>query len=221
MSSRPSLLTVLLPLVLVLVLPGAAAPEVRELRFEKFNRVYSDLIGELAPLGADPVSVRLSSPSQTVYVRDHVARLVPLGAGRAEGTLEVELLGKGRLVADVDFGGQVSRFEDDLILPPQRLVLDGAVRIARAEGGYRILAERAPKEVAIEIRSQLINRVLSTCDGAALLTLGALDCGPFAETLERPRVPLPAAGREFFLADADLDDADRADLDALIAAPAH
>jgi hypothetical protein len=201
---------------LALAAPTAAAE--RELRLEGFNRVYTDLVGGLAPFGADPLTLRLSSPSQTVLVRENVARLVPLGDGRAEGSLEVELLGKGRLVALLELAGRESRFEDDLILPPQRIRLEGAVRIARVEGGYRILAERAPDTVEVEIRSQLANRLVSTCEAAALLSFGALDCAPVTAALERPRVPLPAAGHEFFLSDADLDDGDRAELDALIAA---
>jgi len=209
----------LAPAVVALALLAAGAPPARELRLEKFNRVYTDLVGALEPFGSGPVEVRLSSPKQTVLVRDHVARLTPLGGGRASGTLEIELLGKGELIADVDLGGQPSRFEDVLILPPQRLSLDGTVRLARAEGGYRIFAEKAPEAVTVEIRSGLIDRIASACETAALFTLGALDCGPVTSALERPRIPLPAAGREFFLGDGDLDDGDRAELDALIAAP--
>jgi len=85
-------------------------------------------------------------------------------------------------------------------------------------GGYRVLAERVPPKVPIAIRSRLLNQIVSTCEGAALLSLGALDCAPLTSALERPNIPLPAAGREYFLADTDLTDADRARLDELIAA---
>ena len=50
------------------------------------------------------------------------------------------------------------------------------------------------------------------------MSLGSIDCAPLAQALARPTVPFPAAGGDYFLADAELDDADRAELDALIAA---
>ncbi len=208
-----------LPLLATLLV--AAAPAPRELRFESFNRVYTDLVGELAPFALDPVTVKLSSPKQILLVRDHVARLVPLGGGRVEGTLEIELLGKGSLVADLDLAGRVSRLADDLILPPQRVRLDGAARLERAAGGYRIVAERMPRQVRVEVRSRLIDQVVGLCEGASLLTLGSVDCGPVRGALERPAVPLGDGGGEFFLADSELAAADRAELDALIAAPAR
>jgi hypothetical protein len=203
---------------LAAVAPGVAEAPAHELELEKLNRVYTDLVGELAPLAFDPVTVRLSSPRQTVLVRDHKVALRPLGGGRAEGRLEIELLGKGEIVADVDLGGSVSRLADELILPPQRIALDGGVRLARGDGGYRVVPERMPASVRIEIRSGLIDRVVAACEGAALLSLGAIDCEPVRGSLERPAIPLPAAGGELFLADAELTDDDRAALDALIAA---
>lgn len=210
---------VALPLLATLLV--AAAPAPRELRFESFNRVYTDLVGELAPFALDPVTVKLSSPKQILLVRDHVARLVPLGGGRVEGSLEIELLGKGSLVADLDLAGRASRLADDLILPPQRVRLDGVARLERAPGGYRIVAERMPRQVHVEVRSRLIDQVVGLCEGASLLTLGSVDCGPVRGALERPAVPLGNGSGEFFLADSELDAADRADLDALIAAPAR
>lgn len=191
----------------------------REVRVPAFNRVYSDLVGELAPFGVDPVTVRLSSPRQVVLVRDHVARLVALGGGRVEGTLEIELLGKGALVADVDLAGRGTRLADDLILPPQRLVLDGAARLERAENGYRVLLERLPPEIRVDVRSRLIDQVVGLCDTASLLSLGSIECAPVRGALERPAVRLDGAARELFLADTEIDAAARAELDALIAAP--
>jgi len=198
----------------------AVAPRAaREIRLEKMNRVYSDLVGTLAPYSAGPVSVRLSSPRQLVSVRDHLLRLTPTGGGRVEGTLEIDLLGKGELVADLDLAGNPRRLTDALILPPQKVTVEGAARLARVAGGYRVVAERLPARVPVAIRSHLLNQIVSACEGAALLSLGAIDCAPLTAALERPDVPLPAAGGEYFLSDAELTDADRARLDELIAAP--
>ena len=80
-------------------------------------------------------------------------------------------------------------------------------------------SEQLPASVPVEIRSKLVNDLLGLCSGAALLSLGALDCSPLEKGLERPNVPMPAAGTVFFLSDADLTDSDRATLDELLAGP--
>ncbi|MNC96497.1 hypothetical protein D3C83_138790 [compost metagenome] len=69
----------------------------------------------------------------------------------------------------------------------------------------------------MEIRSSLINQVIDLCGGASLLMLGALDCGPLQQALERPEVPLTGVASDLFLADAGLADAERAALDSLLA----
>lgn len=190
-----------------------------ELRLSKYNRVYEDLAGELAPLDYPPVRIRLSSPRQAVLIKDNLAALEPLGNGRFGGRMEIEFLGKGQLEVDVEIGESTRHLEDEVLLPRQRLAVDGEVRIVRAAGGYRVMVERLPPSLRVEIRSRLINEILDLCGGAALLTLGALDCDPLAQALERPEVPLEGLARELFLPDAELTDGERATLDALLARP--
>jgi hypothetical protein len=196
----------------------ATAAGAAEVRVGKYNRVYEDLAGELAPIEMPPVRIRLSSPSQAIVVKENVARLEPLGGGRFGGRFELELLGKGRLVVDLDLAGQAQRLEDEVLLPRQRIAIDGVARIERGEGGYRVFPEKLPPSVRVEVRSRLINDVLDLCGGAALLTLGALDCRPLNEALERPEVPLSGIAGELFLPDADLAPDERATLDRLLAA---
>jgi len=194
-----------------------AAPT--ELRFSKMNRVYQDLAGEMAPLRYDPVTVKLSSPRQSVLVKDNRVTLTPLGGGRFSGRVEIDLLGKGDLVADVDLGGRSQRLADEVLLPPQHLTVEGVARIARVAGGYRVTSEQLPASLPVEIRSKLVNDLLGICSGAALLSLGSLDCAPLEKELERPSLPMPAAGSVFFLADTDLTDEERLALDGLLTAP--
>lgn len=195
-------------------LAGSAAGA--ELRLSHYNRVYENLAGELAPLELPPVRIRLSSPKQAVLVKDNVAALAPLGGDRFRGRVEIELLGKGQLEVDVEIGQSTQHLEDEVLLPRQRLAIDGVVRLSRAAGGYRVLVEELPPTLRVEIRSRLINDVIDLCGGAAVLTLGALDCGPLTEALERPQVPLDGVARELFLPDSDLTDAERATLDGLL-----
>lgn len=203
--------------VLLVAISANGGAVAETLRLEQFNRTYSDLAGELAPLRFDPVTIRLASPRQTVIVRDHLVTLEPLGGGRFLARLEIDLSGKGELVADVDFGGSPQRMTDTLVLPQQKLRLDAKVAIVRQPGGYRVTALEAPSSLPIEIRSKLVGDLLDSCASLAMLSLGALDCAPIIAALERPRLPLPGPGAEQWLADADLSATERASIDALLA----
>ena len=205
-------------LVACFAAPGLAA-EPAPLSFEKLNRTYSDLVDALPPIVYDPLTVRLASPAQTLHVRGHRAWLAPRGDGSFDGRLEIDLLGKGALVADVDVAGVERRLTDELVMPPQTVALAARVRLARGEGGYRVSAEGLPAKIEVAIQSKLVNDVLALCDGAALLAMGALDCGELTRALTRPAVPLPTSA-DYFLPDSDLTDADRAALDALVAGAA-
>jgi len=202
---------------LTLAVPVEAAPT--ELQLSKLNRVYQDLAGEMAPIDVPPVRIRLASPTQTIVVRENRIDLEPLGDGRFGGRVTLDLLGKGDLLVDLDLAGQTQHLEDEVLLPRQTLVVDGVARIARSAGGYRIVPEKLPPELRLEIRSRLINQVLDLCAGAAILSLGALDCGGLRENLERPRIPLTGVAQGLFLADGDLTDAERSTLDRLLAVP--
>ena len=185
---------------------------------ELLNRTYSDLAGEIAPLRYDPLTIRLSSPSQTVTVRRHRVGFDPLGGGRFRTAIEVEISGKGSLVADLDFGsGQPQRMTDEVVLPPQTLRLEAEVRVERGKDGYRVTALSLPPAIRVDIRSRLVGDILEACAGLSLLTLGALDCSSVTDALERPSVPLPGPGAELWIADTDLTAEDRAEIDALLA----
>jgi len=208
-----------LPLLLIPVVAAGtlAAAEPTELRFSRFNRVYEDLTGELEPIEAPPIRIRLSSPSQRLLIKDNVARLRPLGSGRFAGTVELELLGKGQLIAEIDLAGAPQRLEDEVLLPRQLVSLDGVARIERVEGGYRVVPEELPPSIRVEIRSQLINQLIGVCSGASLLSLGSLDCGPVEDALQRPEIPLSGQVGELLLGDGDLTDGEREALDRLLA----
>lgn len=209
-----------LPLLLIPLLAAGgllAAEGPTELRLSRFNRVYEDLAGDLRPIEAPPVVIRLSSPSQRLLVKENVARLSPLGGGRFAGTVELELLGKGRLIADVELGGIPQRLEDEVLLPRQRLEIAGVARIERVAGGYRVVAEELPPSIRVEIRSQLVNQLLGLCAGASILSLGSLDCASVEQALQRPEIPLSGQVAELFLGDGDLTEDERQTLDDLLA----
>ncbi|MGH7856969.1 MAG: hypothetical protein ACREQY_06515 [Candidatus Binatia bacterium] len=204
-------------LVLTLLLAPPAASAATTLELEKLNRTYTDVAGELAPLVYEPLVIRLASPSQTVIVRGHRVVLTPLGGGRHRAAVEVELSGKGTLIADLELaGGQPQRMTDEVVLPLQKLVLQAVVSIERGSGGYRVVTHELPGAVRVDVRSRLVGDILEACAGLALLSLGALDCAPVTDALERPTLPLPGPGAELWLPDGDLTDEDRAQIDSLV-----
>lgn len=221
-SRRSALRLALAALLCLAALPVAAAEPTAEMRFVKLNRTYSDFVGELAPIGEEGLSVLLQSPRQAMVLRDHRIRLTPLpgGGGRFAGEVELDIQGKGELIADVTIGPIVRRLNDELLVPPQTLRLASAVVIRRVTDGYEITPETLPTRIEVAVQSQSINQILALCDQAATLTLGAVDCSGLGRALTRPAVPLPGGGGTLHLADDHLTDSDRRWLDLLIGSPA-
>jgi hypothetical protein len=91
--------------------------------------------------------------------------------------------------------------------------------IRRVADGYEITPESLPARIEVAVQSQTINQILTLCDQAATLTLGAVDCSELSRSLTRPAVPLPGGGGTFHLGDEELTDADRLWLDTLIGSP--
>lgn len=193
------------------------------MHFSKLDRAYTDFVGELAPIGEEGMSVVLSSPKQTMILRDHRIRLTPLGSVAGDmfaGELELDVQGKGQLIADVTIGPLVRHLTDEVVVPPQTLRLASRVRIRRVADGYEVTPEALPARIEVAVQSQTINQILALCDQAATLTLGAVDCSGLERSLTRPAVPLPAGGGTFHLGVGELTDADRLWLDTLIGSSA-
>lgn len=224
-SLPQSVIAAALALVAGLALPAglaAAGSAPSELRFEKLNRAYSDFVTELAPIGEEGMSVLLRSPTQTLILRDHRIRLTPRTAlrdGDFMGEVELDVQGKGALVADVTMGPIVRQLTDEVVVPPQTLRVAARVRIRRVADGYEILPEELPRSIEVAVQSQTINQILALCDQAATLSLGAITCSGLDRALTRPAVPIPGSG-SLFLGDENLTAGDRERLEALLGPPA-
>lgn len=202
--------------VLGLLAPLAGRAE--ELSFPLLNRTYADLVSDFAPIRQGPMTLTLSSPNQKLTVRRHGLRLTRRADASFDAVVEVELMGKGWLVGDIDFSGASTRLQDELILLPQTVTLEGRAKIERAADGYRIEALALPAQVALRISSKLGNSVVSWCDSVSLLPFTRLDCRGLERSLGTVNVPLPAAGESYLLPDRELRAEDRAALDALLRA---
>lgn len=220
-SGSQTVIAAVLAFAAVLTLPGglAAAGAPSELRFEKLNRAYSDFVEELAPIGEQGMSIHLTSPSQTMILRDHRIRLTPLTpaeSGAFAGEVELDIQGKGALIADVVMGPIVRQLTDEIVVPPQTLRLASKIRVRRVADGYEITPETMPSRIEVAVQSRTINQILALCDQAATLSLGAIDCAGLDRALTRPAVPIPGGGGSFFLGDENLTDDDRSRLDAVL-----
>jgi len=216
----PTLAAVLVPALFLLsteVGPGAqAVPGAGNLRFERLNRTYSQTALEILPVEEGPVTVRLSSPRNSLVVRSHSLRLEP-GAGNSfTADLQVEFLGKGWLVADVEVGGLSTRLQDEVQVPPQVLEMQGRIRLRKVRGGYEVTPEQLPHSIRVRIQTGLGRRLLDLCDGVSSLPFTDVDCPALEQALTRAVVPLPAAGETFLLEDADVTPAEQRQLDGYL-----
>jgi hypothetical protein len=205
-----------LPLLAAASLAALGAAAEREIVFPRLNRTYENLVGELPPIQQGPFTVRLSSPRQTVLLRSHRVVLAPGAGGAHAGRLELEILGKGWLVGDVEAAGLTTRLQDELQVPPQTLRLDGRAKIEREADGYRITPLELPKRVEVTIRSGMVNDLVGWCDRLSAMPFSTLDCSGLEHALDKVPVPLPPAGESYLLPDAELRPEDRAALDAYL-----
>ncbi len=193
----------------------AAVPGARTFEFPSLNRTYQMDDSEMAPVQQGPITIRLSSPSNALVIRKHSVALQPLGDGSYRASVGLDFLGKGDLVADFETAnGSSSEMKDLVVVPPQKLHIDGRVRFARVADGWDVTALALPEQVEIDIRSRLANSLVTLCSQMAVF-LG-LDCSGLDQSLSRVAVPLPPPGSVFHLPAADLTSAEAARLDAYL-----
>ena len=179
------------------------------------NRPARVTRGSFSPVIEGPLTVRLSSPQNQIVVRRHLLRLEPGAGGSHSADLSIEFQGRGRLVADVEAGPVATRLQDEVLVPAQVARLQGRVRIRRVRGGYGVTPEQLPERLGVRIQSGIGRQIVGVCDGAAVVL--ALDCSGLERSLSRAVIPLPAAGEEYLLEDAELTPAERSQLDGYLA----
>lgn len=196
-----------------------APPAPTELTFPRFNDVYEQPGAVSEPLRQNGMAIRLSSPENHVVLRSHRVRLAPLGDGTHWVEVVADFAGRGKVVADLDFGnGQVTRLEDDVVLPPQTRTVIGRVVIALGAGGdYEITPVELPKTLPIAFESKLAGGLADLCRTVALLGGLAIDCGTVEAGLTTASIPLPEPGETYLLPADRLTGEDRALLDAYLA----
>ncbi len=220
-----ALAALLVPLALVApqAAPGAGAAAKKAagtttLVFERLNGTYEDLGGNLRPVVSGPVTVRISSDSNELTLIEHRLELTPLGGGEHRGRLSARFRGRAHLTLAVEVGGLPTRLEDDVRVLEQERILPGRFRVERAPEGYALTMLELPPDMPVEIESDLGKDLVALCDRVTFFLPGGSGCDGLDRALSNPRVPLPKPGAKIFLDAADLTPAERAALDAYLAA---
>lgn len=196
--------------LLVTAVVAAWAGDSIAIEFPRFNDTFRDMTPEIMPVASGGLTILLSSPTNSLTVRHHEVELESLGGNSYRFRGMVDLMGKADLIAEFS-AGMPGRVEDQVLLPIQRLELEGEVEIVRVAEGYDITTRVLPEEVEIAMQSRLGNQLLSLCDVLSILTGG--DCSGLAAAFGRMRLPLPPPGETYRLAAETLTAEEREILD--------
>jgi hypothetical protein len=180
--------------------------------FERLNKSYVDVSPEIVPIREGPLTIRLSSPHHVLTLRHHTLKMIPLSDGMHNARLQVEFLGSGDLIADLDLVGLNSKLEDNVTIPLQTKTINGRARLSRSQGGYSIIPVVLPATVELEIQSGIAKRLVGWCDQVSWLPSSILDCNKLDRSLSKVSVPVPQ-DRSYFLSDSDLTEEERAEID--------
>ena len=200
---------------------AASAPAAaRQFTLSKLNRTYKDLVSDFAPIQQSGMTLTLSSPSQTVQVKDNSATLAARPDGTYDATITLEFLGKGLLTGDIEWAGQGTRLQDELIVPQQRITLPGRVRVKPAATGYELTTLTLPAELELVVKSQMAGNFVTWCERLALVPFTNLDCTGLERSMSAVKVPLPAAGETYLLPYEELGEEERRAIDEYLGVPA-
>jgi hypothetical protein len=169
--------------------------------FPRLNATFRDMEPDIAPVSTAGLTINLSSPHNSLTIRGHRLELEPLGGPRHRFLGWVDFLGKADLVAKFA-GGLPGGVEDQVLLPIQKVELEGEIDFVKMPGGYDVTLRQLPAHLDIVMQSRLANQLMSLCDMLTILTGG--DCSGLGAAFSQVRLPMPAAGETYFLAEDQL-----------------
>jgi len=176
-------------------------------QFEAYNREYVNLRSNAEWEQNGPLSVRVSSPSHRLVIRDHGVDLQPQGGSVFDTRVRVSFSGEGELLADIGLVGAGTRMEDHVVVPLQEVEVEARIRFTAVEGGYEIETLELPEVVNVQIESRLGKQLIDTCK-STLAILG-INCSGLDAMFSTAPVPLPKAGGQYFISEDQLGKAER------------
>jgi hypothetical protein len=183
--------------------------------FDRFNKTYQDLTAEIGSVQQGPLMIQFKSPRQLMTLKKHSLFLQPNQDETHQANLQLEFQGSGNLVAEVGLAGLNSQLEDQVLVPLQKKVLNARVRLVRTEGGYRLTTISLPKQLDLEIRSNLASRLVGWCFQVSLVPLSVLDCNQLDRKLSKVVFPL-TPNQSYFISNQDLTTEERQEIDAYL-----
>lgn len=208
----------LLPALLLTASALVAAEPVRRLELPRLNQTYRDLAPEVLPVQSGGLRVSLRSESNRLTVRSHRLDIEPLPTGDYRMTARASVLGKGIVTALIEAGGVPGEIEDEILLPPQEVVVEGRASVRRVPGGYEVTPLELPETVELRIQSRLARQVVSTCETLSILIAG-MECAGFERALSVVRLPLPEPGEPQIVGAGYLTAEERRQVDAALGLP--
>ena len=200
----------------LLIAASPAPPADQGIELTYLNQTYSDLEADLAPIQEGPLAIQLSSPSQQLTLHRNRLVLTANPGGAPDAWVEAEFEGEGDLVADIEGGTLTTQLRDRVVVPRQTVQKRGKVRIERDEESYLLHVLEAPPSVPVQIRSDLVGRLVGICKGMGLFAV--VDCVRFERALSTVNIPIRSDGQTVLrLPHARLSAADRAYLDRFAA----
>lgn len=187
----------------------------RVFTYDRFNDTYRDLVAEPEPFQQGALTVRVASPSNTLILRSNAIELEPQPDGSHRFRASASFLGKARVIAELDAGGTPGQMEDEVVLPPQELVVEGRALVSRVPEGWEITPLELPEFAEITIQSRLGSQLVSWCELMSVFTPG-LSCQPMLDAFSKVRIPLPAPGEPQLLDASYLDPDEVAAVDAYL-----
>ena len=194
-------LTILMAMFSLCAVAAGTSERATVLEFPRLNDTFRDMAPEIAPVSTAGLTIRLSSPSNSLTIRSHKLELEPLGDSRHRFHGWVDFLGKADLVAEFA-SGLPGGVEDQVLLPIQEVEIEGEIDFVKMPGGYDVTVRQLPAHVEIAMQSRLANQLVSLCDVLTILTRG--DCSGLDAAFSQVRLPMPASGEKYFIADDQL-----------------
>ena len=194
----------------------AADDGFHHLQSDRVNGVHRDVPVDMVPFSGGGITVELTSPTNTLEIHEHLVKLRPAADGTHEVVARIRFSGSAKLLAVLTLAGLPGSLEDDVILPEQEKEIVARVELARSEEGILVTTVENPSEVEIAIQSQLAGRIVTLCEGFALIPGTGLACDGLEGAFSTVRLPIPPPGETYLIEYEALNTDERRQMDAYI-----
>ena len=187
------------------------------LESDRIDGIHRDLPADIAPIEQGAILIQLHSTNPVLEVSSHQLLLWPVEGISHGARLTARFQGEAELQADLEVAGLPAQMTDFVELPEQEASIEGQFAITREELGYRVVAERLPRFIEVQVKSRLAGQMVTLCRGLALFAPGSdAECEGFERLLSVVRLPMPESGETYFIEASKLTVFERDQLDSYL-----